>query len=215
MNRRDRWKTVAVDWIRRVDPAFVEPVYLLSGRQAAAGWVSLDGNWGMTSLGLHGDLRQLLERRGEWQGPGFAAVVSIDTICAADLIGVVLHEYSHFVASTVRVEPLVHAMGRSQYEAVLSQPGNGGGHPTSPDRRQEQHHGPAYIRLAIHAECRARRAGCLCRVVDPTCYDLPPWWQWARALGDEPEQLAAWGLADVAKHESPDSYRIFSESVNQ
>ena len=215
MNRRDRWKAVCEKWIRRIDPTFTEPVYLLSARQAT-GVVEMSEICGLTGLGMAGDVRTALERRHEWRGPGFAAVIDLERISrTVELIGVALHEYTHYVESTAAAIPLATSMGRAAYHAVLSKPRDDESMPIRPSstKRPWDQHGPAFIHLAIHAEHRAWRAGCRAVLADWTYYELPSGWRWRGALGDEPARLAKLPMIEVAKHPWTDTYKQFSDEA--
>jgi hypothetical protein len=214
--KRGRWRDVLEGLLRRVDPHFAEPIYLVSRREAAAaGILEMHDFAGLTSIAMSGSLRFLLKRQGRWKGRGFAAIVDVaGNMSAAALEAVALHELAHYVDGISEVQGLANVVGQAAFDAKLSESVGLWTEKPGPTRAEScRQHGARFIRLAIHAEIRAALIGKHCCVVDPTLYGWPPYWQWRRSLGDEPARLAGWPLISVAAMAPPISFEEFTAAA--
>lgn len=197
-----------------VDPTVTAPVYLVDAADAAAVLDTPKGIGAFTAPLLSYRLKPILEARGEWNGPGFAAVVVpgwFETI--RHLAAGVLHEYSHAAPYQTLLDAAFPCglpdaapawAERTDRQVTLT---------TETEERPWTHHGPDFARLAMHATHRLNAAG---GAVDPAWVFTGRWYllsaadQYLAALGDEPERLASLPLAEVAKVEAPASFRDFA-----
>jgi len=207
--------------IRTVDPAAASlPIYIVGkGAARRAGILEAGDFAGLTSIGMSGDLRRLLEGQGRWRGRGFATIVDVAGITTtAALQGIILHEYAHHCEAAAATAQCADAMGLAAYDAALSEPRKDLGveRPAPPRDEIKEMHGPRFLRLAIHAELRAvwRCAPGVRIVVDPPAYGWPEWWKWRAGLGDEPARLLHLPMVEVAAMEPPESYTQFVASIS-
>jgi hypothetical protein len=165
-------------------------------------------------------MRKSLEKRGLWRGAGFACIIDIANVTTIrDLLGILSHEYGHFVTLTPTLAALSDLMGPEKVIDALSEPSEAikRGDPPEPVttdiRILRQDHDARFIRVCLHLERRAARLGRPIIAVDPVAYGWPPLWQWKRALADEPTMLVSLSLSAIASMKPPTSYQDFSTTA--
>ncbi len=204
--------------IRLIDPhSATRPVYLLDRNDG----IGVFDPRAVDALAITGvffseRFRPLLERRGDYDGPGFVAI--LDTARIGDWLvwqGIVLHEYVHDVQFRDFQKRLLagdcdpSVMADFKSAADLGKPC-----PVATAFDQElSYHCGHFIRLAIHAAARAEQCGWLgdtWYVINPEQYHLSDVREYERALGDEPQRLADLPLSEVDKLPPPAAYQDFA-----
>lgn len=223
----DSWRST-YDWqadcaalIRAVDPTCSRPVYLLDRDEPGVAAVfdprRSHAN-GCTGIYFADRFRALLERQGEWQGPGFVAVLDVARIERPILVqGIVLHEFVHDIEQRELADRVRNGrcapLTRTFYELVIR--------PDVPvptalksDHSQIREHAGRFLRLALHCAHRARQQGwwgdCW-EIIDPQAYYLAWHGAYARELGDEPARLADLPLTEVDRLNPPAGYQRFAD----
>lgn len=206
-NQYPGWQDRARAMLRAIDPTFADPVYLLDLAETT-GVATADGCvLGFTSGLLDRSLRPLLGSRGEWRGPGVAIVLDAAAFPSmTQLLGTALHEYGHLIQHAKRRATMTEAAIAKYAPAgpihvaaeIIYQPWTG--------------HGADFHRLAIHLENRAYRAGYWIglRYVIRCDYGLGDVFDYDRALGDEPDRLAALSMAEVHAAPWPAAFTEFA-----
>ncbi len=166
-------------------------------------------------------LRPTLERLGRWRGRGPAMIIDPAEVAAVSahrprvsrqrsfkpvFLGAILHELSHILdlGQDEEADPpaLVVEIGRRVISAESASelpPSNGHGAPI-PWRL----HDWRFIRVALHLAYRAIQAGeqiSALDIIDTAELGLSPIWQYAKALGDEPDRLVHQSFAVI--HATP------------
>ena len=149
----------------------------------------------------------------DWQGPGFATVLRLESIHPDDLTAVVLHELCHWLPMAFLVDMAsrvddFHGAGEAgratDFAGML------------PERQPKpwEGHGPDFVRLFLHATWRASQAGFRIHTgagFDWFRYRVPMLKRWKQVLGDEPQRLRGLALQDIAAEPAPAAYRQFSD----
>lgn len=191
------------------------PLYVVLRSDLPRDWAGGEDYAGCTIAHLDLILRPTLEQRRRWRGRGAAMLIDADAIARAAryrprmtrkrvfstaFFGIVLHELAHILDMDFvpRREPedwWVRAGRRlfSEPAAPDSRPTNGPGAPV-PWRMHEW----PFIRIAMHLAERTADAGVLPHnVIDLSEYGLSSTFQYARALGDEPQRMAGCDFATI------------------
>ena len=181
MSRRaaDRCWEFCRGWLYRLDPSFTgQPCYFLEPREVKGIFPQVGYN-GLTSIGMAGDVRNILEKRGRWSGPGFCAIIDVANITTTgSLLATVAHEYCHFASNSPILSALTAALGLAAVD-TLNGPSDSilrGDPPRAVSSDLivlRQDHDAAFIRVAIHLEHRSARLGRRLLVVDPTVSPCP------------------------------------------
>jgi hypothetical protein len=233
------WKTDAELLLRAIDPGSTTPLYIFDMHDplvldpvvAKPGPSPAKYALGFTSSLLDLQLRAGLRARGLWRGRGFGTLIDASGIerlynsiglppldLRRNLLGIVLHEYAHFVSGAlpVREEEADQILARSPAaRETLTMPLGAGlmREPAVPWHHHDHHFG----RAAIHAWYRAdrlrpqldlhpnevwsaRSSYRLCSVMD-----------YIEALADEPRARAHEPLQSILSSPPPAAYREFGE----
>lgn len=202
------------------------PVYIVLRSDLPRDWAGGEDYAGCTIAHLDLILRPTLEKLRRWRGRGPAMLIDADAVAAAAryrpraarrrvfltaFLGIVLHELAHvidmdFVPKHEPEDWWVRAGRRlfSEPAAPDSRPTNGPGAPI-PWRMHEW----PFIRIVMHLAERASAAGdnvSLHDVIDLTEYGLSSTFQYARALGDEPQRMAGCDFATIRRATPPAAF---------
>jgi hypothetical protein len=202
------------------------PLYVLLRSELSAELRVGHGLLGLTTRHLDLILRPTLERLGRWCGRGPAMLIDPAALAAGSahrdrsarwrafkpaFLGIVLHELAHVLdadlTSGPEPDPDLVVFARLAFEAELKgtiEPTNGPG-TAIPWRRHEWR----FIRIALHWAHRATRVGVPLTpldVFDAAEYGLSPTWEYAAALGDEPERMASLDFAAIRSAAVPAAF---------
>lgn len=200
------------------------PVYIALRSDLPRDWAGGEDFAGCTIAHLDLILRPTLEKRRRWRGRGPTMLIDPAAVATAAryrprtarrrvflpaFFGIVLHELAHILDLDLvaRQEPedwWVRAGRRlfTEPAAPDSRPTNGPG-ALVPWRMHEW----PFIRIAMHLAERAADAGVLpLNVIDLGEYGLSSTFQYARALGDEPERLAGCDFATIRRTTPPAAF---------
>lgn len=223
------WKLAAEHMLRRVDRHTVAPIYLVD-RSEVTGDVC--GQFvGLTGPAMDLLLLPTLEASGQWQGRGFAAIVDVEAtqrqLAAAsivgrrpllsNLLGIVLHEYAHFVA-----EGLTEGIGEREVATLLATPGYEQLLPLtiapSPTEEPWARHGIRFGRAIVHLWSRASWTGWRWQLEDlwqtRDFYGLGPAMRYADVLSPELLDRSQDPLVAIVAEDPPaDLVELFESDV--
>lgn len=159
---------------------------------------------GFCSRRVEAAYRDQLAASGEWQGPGTLIAIS-GGLDLESTIGVALHEAAHalpFAPPAVQdYTPTDVARAHRLLSAVASLPDE----PPQPC----PWHGSAFIRTCCHLQHRAAASGVelpFPAIFEAWRYQTSPLVQFARALGDEPENMIGETFATILATEPPSEF---------
>lgn len=161
-------------------------------------------------------LRRHLIDKGRWRGPG-TVIAFCQPMSRDEALGLVLHEVSHavpFVDPPLDFDPspAIELAQRQLVEGLLVQPV--GASPAMPLWYAE--HGLQFVRRCLHVHHRAWQAGF--EVGLPMIgfagegYDLSLAWRYLRAIGDEPERMAATSFRVIDATPAPTEFSDLFQS---
>lgn len=237
LDQLDRLRREIERTCRAVAPADLagRPLYVVFASQLATETAG-DHLYGCTLHSLHLIARPHLDA---WEGRGPAFMVNDRAIFAdaatlnagrptptsvdfvATCRAIAMHEFAHLLERGCHRGPApapavlreirdVFCSASEGRDATAAEP-----LPVAIDRD----HGPAWIRLAIHATWRANRHagghGCFASYEDVTGNagrGLSPTWDYREALAGEPERMAAASFAEILAAPAPDAFTTLWES---
>lgn len=205
--------------LRAVDPASTAPLYLIDAAERGSGVRLAEGISGCTGPALWAAVRDAIG--DAWRGPGCCIVVDTTRIQPLNLPGVVLHEYAHHLLQGEPVLALLAGMtqtarGELVRELVAANPAPSVTIECPAHARPWHNHGPEFVRVLVHLQRRAARAGWLATGLEMyphAGYLLPSQWDFGLALGDEPDVLIGLPMVDVAKATPPAEFTAFSNAA--
>jgi hypothetical protein len=213
--RRKHWKAEAAELVRSADPGASGPIYLLSVQQAAAVYEPDRNIFGFTGLLLCYRLRRAIGRK--WQGPGFCAVIDIESGAPrVQWLGAVLHEYAHHVIGRWESHLATIAEFRLEREVLpRRRPGQVLRKRRVESGKYDAMHGPRFYRLAAHLAHRTWRlfSGGFTDITGP--FRESQLWEplaYRAALGGEPARRAAEPLNAIDASDPP---AAFAELVRE
>lgn len=202
------------------------PLYVVLHADLPAELRVANGPAGLTTRHLDLILKPTLERLGRWRGRGAAMIVDPTAIAEAlahrdwssrrrafapAIMGVVLHELAHILDADLSGGPepepdlVVFAGLALAAELNGTTPPTNGPAATIPWQRHEWR----FIHTALHLAHRAAATGTrmfATDVFDAAEYGLSPTLQYVKALGDEPERLAACDFATIRATPPPPAF---------
>jgi hypothetical protein len=224
MIARNDWKSEAADLIRCVDPN-AGPLYLFDFQEfdIQEGDVAL----ACTSIFLDLQLRDRLKASGEWQGRGFVCLIDADHIEAQfhksgigrdarrRVLGIVLHEYAHFISYKLMPEEWVdrHLAELPDLAHYLSTAPITCGRDDPAAEPWRDHDGIRFGRGCIHLYHRANLSGQDFHINDiwssAQTYRLAAPLDYVGALGDEPQSRLGEPLRAILDSPAPEPYADF------
>lgn len=214
-----------LDTLRRaVWPEYSEPFYLVFASELD-GVGSANAAGGAMAGGFHSalcwSLQSLIQKRGDWAGPGVTIVMNLATIarsfseCSTAsrkrlvprmIEAVFVHELAHAADLGVWPEPLGQREAEIQHAICVQACTVESSEVRPPVEIERLHHGPRFIRAALHLAVRAEAAGypvTVGDVADTGRYGLAGTWSYRAALSHELATTQARRLDDILTSEPP------------
>jgi hypothetical protein len=217
------WKDDAIRLLHCVDPD-AGPLYLFDFHEFD---IPEDAALGCTSVFLDLQLRDRLKACGEWKGRGFVCLIDADRIEAQfrksgigrdarrRVLGIVLHEYGHFITCTLvpeeRADRLLADLPDFAHYLSTAPITIGPDDPAAPPWRD--HDGIPFGRACIHLWHRANLHGHDFHINDvwtsADTYRLASPLGYAEALGNEPQARLGEPLRAILNSPAPAPYADF------